>query len=131
VITKATRKYYLGCDSGNINPTCGVQYYNLNEPVPFSEASKLIFGVNKIITLNFFPFAKGFCCSCIDSVNAARQQRSPEVLNRNNISMTTNTDVVVQPRGEQDCKNISRSPGYANSFTYHESAHCFRYSDLW
>ncbi|CAI6365066.1 unnamed protein product [Macrosiphum euphorbiae] len=110
VISKATRKYYFGCDSRNINPTCGMQYYNLNEPVPFSE---------------------GFCCSCIDSVNAARQQRSSEVLNRNNISITTNADVVVQPRGEQDCKNISRSPGYANAFTYHESAHCFRYSDLW
>ncbi|XP_029347337.1 hapless 2-like [Acyrthosiphon pisum] len=110
VISKATRKYYFGCDSGNINPTCGMQYYNLNEPVPFSE---------------------GFCCSCIDSVNAARQQRSSEALKRNNTSITTNIDVIVQPRGEQDCKNISRSPGYANSFTYHESAHCFRYSDLW
>lgn len=52
VISKATRKYYFGCDSRNINPTCGMQYYNLNEPVPFSEASKLIFGVNKRITLN-------------------------------------------------------------------------------
>lgn len=110
VISKATRNNYLGCNSGNFIPTCGIQYYNLNEPVPFSE---------------------GFCCSCLDSVNVARQQRSSEVLNRNNISITTHTDVVVQPRGEQDCTSISRSPEYANSFTYHESAHCFRYSDLW
>ncbi|XP_025194525.1 LOW QUALITY PROTEIN: hapless 2-like [Melanaphis sacchari] len=110
VISKATRKNYFGCDSGNINPTCGVQYYGLNEPVPFS---------------------KGFCCSCLDSVNAARQQRSSEAVNKNNISITTNNDIVIQPRGEQDCKNISESPSYANSFAYHESAHCFRYSDLW
>lgn len=52
VISKATRKNYFGCDSGNIYPTCGIQYYNLNEPVPFSEVSKIIFGVVKIINLN-------------------------------------------------------------------------------
>ncbi|XP_060837066.1 uncharacterized protein LOC132919452 isoform X1 [Rhopalosiphum padi] len=75
---------------------------------------------------------QGFCCSCLDSVNAARQQRSSEVVSKINISITTNNDVVIQPRGEQDCKNITNnSPSYANSYTYHESAHCFRYSDLW
>lgn len=74
---------------------------------------------------------KGFCCSCVDLVNDARQLRSSDELNKNNISTTTNTDIVVQPRGEQDCKDINKSPGYANSKTYHESAHCFRYSDLW
>ncbi|CAH1724781.1 uncharacterized protein LOC114120494 [Aphis gossypii] len=112
VISKVTRQNYFGCDSGDINPTCGIQYYGLNKAVPFS---------------------KGFCCSCINSVNDARQQRSSEVVNKNNISITSNCNDVVttQPRGEQDCKNISESPAYANSYTYHESAHCFRYSDLW
>lgn len=74
-------------------------------------------------------FVQGFCCSCFDSVNAARQP--------NTTSRTPATDSPpvagknVQPRGGQDCSNISPDPGRARSFTYHDSAHCFRYSDTW
>jgi len=39
VISKETRENYFGCDSGKDHPTCGMQYYGLSEPVPFSEVS--------------------------------------------------------------------------------------------
>lgn len=36
VISKETREAYFGCDSEK-NPTCGIQHYELSDPMPFSE----------------------------------------------------------------------------------------------
>lgn len=92
----------------------------------------------------FFSFCfsfQGFCCSCLASVNAARQPRSyvsddgtAAQLSHNTVRVPPTPDddrIDLKLRGEPDCTNISTSPSYANPFTYHESSHCFRYSDLW
>lgn len=79
----------------------------------------------------FFTFFQGFCCSCVDSVNAERQPRTSERVLSDIENLSTLTKKKIQPRSEQDCLNISTSPSYVNPVAYHESSHCFRYSDLW
>lgn len=38
-ISKKNRNNYVGCDSGKLHPTCGIQYNGYGEPIPFSEVS--------------------------------------------------------------------------------------------
>jgi len=80
----------------------------------------------------FLHVRQGFCCSCLHSVNAARQPR-PYADGGKTAADVPATDGAndMTLRGEPDCTNLTASPSYANPFTYHESSHCFRYSDLW
>lgn len=136
VISKATRVGYFGCDSGKAHPTCGLQYYGLSDPVPYSEVNRaagpvLTSAPDRVWPAVFFFFLQGFCCSCLDSVNAARQPRVAYGAHRTVADDPQPDDVGVKLRGDPDCRNLSESPSYANPFTYHESSHCFRYDDLW
>ncbi|KAG5864091.1 hypothetical protein JTB14_015685 [Gonioctena quinquepunctata] len=119
---------FTGC---NVNPfktpTCRSVEYR-NQPVPYST---------------------GFCCSC-DNKNPRSSHFSGSVrmdspyetpkkkkntfhvgeIAGNNYGVDGNLIHNVQKRGGQDC-NDKYTPPNVNPETYHDSAHCLEFSDIW